>query len=217
MSRKREKWLQQLKSYLLFPWKLQSLRLCFSEMFKNKQCFRLFLHTMSVYVSAKLVSHSFSSHVSNVPQLEMSQQDDRGSEESTNQTGVSGGKKVWASSRYGLAPSFSLLILLPPPVTSLFNLFSDMTDHYRQCGSLWLPLSLNKSPRHNWATKQRSHKVKMAHTCAYVYTPTHWHTLAGFNGWIKNSKKATRHPTHTHMEIPLTILCRTTNRQKIFC
>lgn len=35
----------------------------------------------------------FSSHVSNVPQLEMSKQDDRGSEESANQTSVSRKKK----------------------------------------------------------------------------------------------------------------------------
>ncbi len=66
----------------------------------NNACICLFLHTMLCVTTLPSLSTlaltlflcGFSSYVSNVSQLEMSKQDDRGSEESANQTSVSGEK-----------------------------------------------------------------------------------------------------------------------------
>lgn len=110
---------------------------------KNKQCLCLSVsahHAVRDHaprLSALALSSflcGFSSHVSNVPQLEMSKQDDRGSEESANQTSVSRKKeKVWVLPT-PLQILCCVLILIPysffPWLSSLPSP-SDMTDHYR--------------------------------------------------------------------------------------
>lgn len=101
-----------------------------------------------------------SSLSSNVPQMEMSKQDDRGAEDGANQTSVSQGEGV---ERAHLFPSIVLCLQplpphiihqLPPSLNFLFNLFQRhgwiVTG---RCDCLWLRLSLNKSHRHNWARK----------------------------------------------------------------
>lgn len=91
----------------------------------NNACVCLFLHTMLCATTLPRLSAlalssflcGFSSHVSNVPQLEMSKQDDRGSEESPNQTSVSGKKKKSLS-----PPHTSPDIVLCPHSHSFFFL-----------------------------------------------------------------------------------------------
>lgn len=127
-----------------------------------------------IYVSVVFVLHAdssppvcvsvilfiVSSLFSNVPQMEMSKQDDRGAEDDANQTSVSQGEVV---ERAHLFPSIVLCLQplpphiihqLPPSLNFLFNLFQRhgwiVTG---RCDCLWLRLSLNKSPRHNWARK----------------------------------------------------------------
>lgn len=88
-------------------------------------------------ITLSLSLSGFSSRVSNVSQLEMSKQDDRGTEESANQTSVSGKRlsPPHSSPDIVLCPNFSLLLL--PTLTVLCNLFQ------------WHDRSLQANPIHS--------------------------------------------------------------------
>lgn len=124
------------------------LSVCISVFMREPERNRERVLVCLIALEGDLFLIDISSHFSNELQLETVKRDDSRSEQSANQVGGSGGKKLWVW--FNVRHSFCLSLF--PFFSSPLLLFSAPLT-WRIIGgqfSQGLHWSLNKSPRHNW-------------------------------------------------------------------